>query len=148
MQIKTVYKRASEYYKRFDEEVNELLEQGWILKERYLTEPHTDSFVPMLYAELEKPDEEDLSKESGNEGPDKRTTLAPDQTLIDLDPDIEDLIEISRGTTTVQDYLNTIIPLGVACAQRFKGKMEEAVYQILYGDFLDKDDLDHKEENI
>ena len=136
MKIKTVYMRDNRK-SDFDNEVNQLLQEGWILKGRFLTEPKVADLVPMFYAEFEKPDAEDMPKEA--------PASDPEQITITLDPDIEYLLEATRGTSTLQDYLNTIIPLGVACAQRFKGKMEDAVYRILYGDFLNEEEEDDAE---
>lgn len=131
MEIKTIWIRA-DCAEDFDNKVNKLLQKGWALRKRELSRPYTDDKLTMLYAELEKPDAEDMPKEA--------PASDPEQITITLDPDIEYLLEATRGTSTLQDYLNTIIPLGVACAQRFKGKMEDAVYQILYGDFLNEEE--------
>lgn len=131
MEIKTIWIRASRA-EDFDNKVNKLLQKGWALRKRELSRPYTDDKLTMLYAELEKPDAEDMPKEA--------PASDPEQITITLDPDIEYLLEATRGTFTLQDYLNTLIPLGVACAQRFKGKMEDAVYQILYGDFLNEEE--------
>lgn len=136
MEIKTVWIKA-DCAESFDREVNKLLQGGWILKKREVIAPHTEDKATMLYAEFEKPDAEDMPKEA--------PASDPEQITITLDPDIEYLLEATRGTSTLQDYLNTIIPLGVACAQRFKGKMENAVYQILYGDFLNEEEEDDAE---
>lgn len=136
MKIKTVYKRASRA-EAFDKEVNKLLEEGWTLKGRYITDPKVSEYVPMLYAEFEKPDAEDMPKEA--------PASDPYQTTVTLEPDIEYLLQIKRGTSSLEDYLNTVIPLGVACADRFKGKMEEAVNQILYGKFIDEEEEEDAE---
>lgn len=131
MEIKTIWIRA-DCAEDFDNKVNKLLQKGWALRKRELSRPYTDDKLTMLYAELEKPDAEDMPKEA--------PASDPEQITITLDPDIEYLLEATRGTSTLQDYLNTIIPLGVACAQRFKGKMEDAVHQILYGDYLNEEE--------
>lgn len=136
MEIKTIWIRA-DCAEDFDNKVNKSLQNGWALRKRELSRPYTDDKMTMLYAELEKPDAEDMPKEA--------PASDPEQITITLDPDIEYLLEATRGTSTLQDYLNTIIPLGVACAQRFKGKMEDAVYQILYGDFLNEEEEDDAE---
>ena len=136
MEIKTVWIRA-DFTESFDSEVNKLLQDGWALKKREVIAPHTADKSTMLYAEFVKPGAKDLIKDETSED--------PEQITITLDPDIEYLLEATRGTSTLQDYMNTIIPLGVACAQRFKGKMEDAVYQILYGDFLNEEEEDDAE---
>lgn len=136
MKIKTIWIRA-DFTDSFDSEVNKLLQDGWALKKREVIPPYTADKATMLYAEFVKPGAADLIKDATSED--------PDQITITLDPDIEYLLEATRGTSTLQDYLNTIIPLGVACAQRFKGKMEDAVYQILYGDFLNEKEEDDAE---
>lgn len=136
MEIKTVWTKAN-CAESFDAKVNKLLQDGWALKKREVIAPHTADKATMLYAEFVKLGPRDLVKDAPSED--------PEQITITLDPDIEYLLEATRGTSTLQDYLNTIIPLGVACAQRFKGKMEDAVYQILYGDFLNEEEEDDAE---
>lgn len=136
MEIKTVWIKA-DCAESFDREVNKLLQNGWTLKKREVIAPHTEDKATMLYAEFVKLGPGDLIKDATSED--------PEQITITLDPDIEYLLEATRGTSTLQDYLNTIIPLGVACAQRFKGKMEDAVYRILYGDFLNEEEEDDAE---
>lgn len=63
-QIKTIQKRTY-YHKEFDEEVNELLREGWTLKKRIRTSPfpgNTMTYEPMYVAYLEKEVEVDEEK--------------------------------------------------------------------------------------
>lgn len=56
MKIKTVRMRLDNS-EDFDEEVNNALADGWILKARYTLNPQTTDKHIMLIAELEKEDE-------------------------------------------------------------------------------------------
>lgn len=62
MQIKTIKNRLDNA-EAFDSSVNAALNDGWVLKKRLVLQPHQPTgginyFHTMLYAELEKPDQD------------------------------------------------------------------------------------------
>lgn len=117
MKIKTIYIRA-ERVEKFDRCVNEALEDGWVLEHKRLIQETVPGTVPMLYAELTKTDEEP----------------APDpeekHRMILLEPDISYLVDIKRGTSTREDYVNTVLPHGMLVEEKFNGRVEAAINEL------------------
>lgn len=95
----------------FDKEVNEKLEEGWILVERRTEiEPGNGIY---LIAELAKPD-------GGPEG------------YIELGQELLDLINENRGTSSAKDFLETVIMIGIQEIKRYKEHINELLDEILY----------------
>lgn len=130
MKIKTVYKRAA-FAKGFDEEVNQLLKEGWILVGRWITDPRVPDFVPMLYAELKMLDEEDHEEED--------LPLSPVEggCRVLLEPDTAYMVEIKRGTLTIDDFVNYVIPLGILMAEKYQSKIDAAISELWQAEGLD-----------
>lgn len=110
MEIKTIH--APRYLSGwFDKEVNKELEEGWILVERR-TEIENEKGI-ILIAELAKP-------EGGPEG------------YIELGPELLDLINENRGTSSAKDFLETVIMIGIQEIKRYKEHINELLDEILY----------------
>lgn len=110
MEIKTI--TAPRYVSGwFDAEVNKELENGWILVERR-TETEADKGI-ILIAELAKPDE------------------AP-EGYFELGPELLDLINENRGTSSAKDFLETVIAVGIQEIRRYKEHINELLDEILY----------------
>lgn len=115
MKIKTI---TSEYCSSFDKEVNNYLREGWKLKKRTILEPIGTDRARLLYAELFKPDE----------------APAPDpeeeHRRIMLEPDVAYLVEIKRGKSTRDDYVNTALELGMLVMDKWSGKVDAAINEL------------------
>ena len=110
MEIKTI--TAPRYVSGwFDAEVNKELENGWILVERR-TETEADKGI-ILIAELAKPDE------------------AP-EGYFELGPELLDLINENRGTSSAKDFLETVIAVGIQEIRRYKEHINDLLDEILY----------------
>lgn len=118
MEIKTIW-NYYDYERDFDKEVNEKLSDGWILKNRRAKEdPHTDSLI--LIAELERDND--------------NKALSPDpeeeHRRIMLEPDVAYLVEIKRGKSTRDDYVNTALELGMLVMDKWSGKVDAAINEL------------------
>lgn len=110
MEIKTI--TAPRYVSGwFDAEVNKELENGWILVERR-TETEADKGI-ILIAELAKPDE-------------------AEEGYFELGPELLDLINENRGTSSAKDFLETVIAVGIQEIKRYKEHINELLDEILY----------------
>lgn len=110
MEIKTI--SAPRYVSGwFDAEVNKELENGWILVERR-TETEADKGI-ILIAELAKPDE-------------------TEEGYFELGPELLDLINENRGTSSAKDFLETVIAVGIQEIKRYKEHINELLDEILY----------------
>lgn len=123
MKIKTVYKRA-DFSKAFDKEVNQLIEEGWILEGRWITDPRISALEPMLYAELKMLDKEDLEEEHLPGSPDEGGCR------VLLEPDTAYMVEIKRGASTIDDFVNYVIPLGILAAEKYQSKIDAAISEL------------------
>lgn len=119
--------------------MNDLLKEGWILKGRYLTDPQTEALYPMLYAELEKPDEADL-KEDLLPGPTEEGGYR-----ITLEPDTAYLLQVKRGTSTMEDFANYVIPLGLLMAEKYQSKIDAAISELWQAEGLDPEEETHED---
>lgn len=117
MEIKTIWIRADQTG-YFDKEVNRALHEGWKLKTRAVLQSHNEALSTMLYAELE----------SHEEAP------APDpeeeHRRIMLEPDVAYLVEIKRGKSTRDDYVNTALELGMLVMDKWSGKVDAAINEL------------------
>ena len=110
MEIKTI--TAPRYVSGwFDAEVNKELENGWILVERR-TETEADKGI-ILIAELAKPDE-------------------AEEGYFELGPELLDLINENRGTSSAKDFLETVIAVGIQEIKRYKEHINKLLDEILY----------------
>ena len=110
MEIKTIH--APRYLSGwFDKEVNKELEEGWILIERR-TEIENEKGI-IFIAELAKMDE-------AQEG------------YFELGPELLDLINENRGTSSAKDFLETVIMIGIQEIKRYKEHIDELLDEILY----------------
>ena len=110
MEIKTI--SAPRYVSGwFDAEVNKELENGWILVERR-TETEADKGI-ILIAELAKPDE-------------------TEEGYFELGPELLDLINENRGTSSAKDFLETVIAVGIQEIKKYKEHINELLDEILY----------------
>lgn len=110
MEIKTI--SAPRYVSGwFDAEVNKELKNGWILVERR-TETEADKGI-ILIAELAKPDE-------------------TPEGYFELGPELLDLINENRGTSSAKDFLETVIAVGIQEIKRYKEHINELLDEILY----------------
>lgn len=130
MKIKTVYKR-DEFAESFDEKVNQLLKEGWILEGRWLTDPRVSNRVPMFYAELKMLDKEDLEEEYLPGSPDEGGCR------VLLEPDTAYMVDIKRGTSTIDDFVNYVIPLGILMAEKYQSKIDAAISELWQAEGLD-----------
>ena len=117
MKIKTVWILA-QYNEEFDRRVNHLLIDGWALKRREIYPSRHESMASMLYAELEMPDEQTKDPTPDPEEEHRR---------ILLEPDVSYLVEIKRGMSTRDDYVNTALELGMLVMDKFSGKVDAAI---------------------
>lgn len=123
MKIKTVYRKARDS-DEFDRNVNQLLEEGWILEGRWLTNPRVPDYTPMLYAELKMLEEEDHEEEYLPGSPDEGGCR------VLLEPDTAYMVEIKRGASTIDDFVNYVIPLGILAAEKYQSKIDAAISEL------------------
>lgn len=138
MQIKTVWIRA-EFPEEFDKAVNDLLSSGWKLKKREIYQSRIAERESMLYAELEKPDKEDL-KEDLLPGPTEEGGYR-----ITLEPDTAYLLQVKRGTSTMEDFANYVIPLGLVMAEKYQSKIDTAISELWQAEGLDPEEETHED---
>lgn len=105
MEIKTLHKSISRH-EEFDREINCLIKKGWNLTRRDVLRPTIDDEIIALYAELEREDEEDQIK---------------------LRPEVMEMVERCRGTSSVVDYINSALPLGIICMNKVKREVTDMV---------------------
>lgn len=68
LEIKTILKPLINHRGEFDKEVNAALAEGWELVRRDVITQSSDSYEPMLYAELERYIEEPQEEEPEDDG--------------------------------------------------------------------------------
>lgn len=117
MKIKTVWIKADEA-EEFDKTVNKLIANGWELRYRTLSPTRHAGVSSMLYAELEMPDEQTKDPAPDPEEEHRR---------ILLEPDVAYLVEIKRGMSTRDDYVNTALELGMLVMDKCSGKIDAAI---------------------